>query len=145
MDELDPATLATLSDDALARTLQMNVADFADVAATIARSPHSTIEPAQRASADAMGRRALLDLGAARSAHGIASGLDLEQTIGEGGMGIVRLATQRSLGRKVAVKTLRPAARNDAATLRLLREAWVTGTLEHPNIVPVYDLGACRT
>ncbi len=56
-------------------------------------------------------------------------------------MGIVRLATQRSLGRKVAVKTLRPAARTEAATRRLLREAWVTGTLEHPNIVPVYDLG----
>ena len=141
MDELDPATLPTLSDEAIARTLRMNVAEFADVAATIAANPNSTIEPAQRASADAMGRRALHELGAARPEHGIASGLDIEQTIGEGGMGIVRLATQRSLGRKVAVKTLRPAARTDASTLRLLREAWVTGTLEHPNIVPVYDLG----
>ncbi|HSO32286.1 MAG TPA: serine/threonine-protein kinase, partial [Labilithrix sp.] len=141
MTELDPATLATLADDEIARTLRMNVADFAGVAETIAHSPHSTIEPAQRASADAMGRRALAGLGAARDERGIASGLDIEETIGEGGMGIVRLATQRSLGRKVAVKTLRPAARNEAATLRLLREAWVTGTLEHPNIVPVYDLG----
>jgi len=139
--ELDPSTLATLADEEIARTLRMNVADFADVAATIAANPRSTIEPAQRASADAMGRRALQELGAARDERGITSGLDLEQTIGEGGMGIVRLATQRSLGRKVAVKTLRPAARNEVATLRLLREAWVTGTLEHPNIVPVYDLG----
>ena len=39
------------------------------------------------------------------------------------------------------MKTLRPAARTEAATRRLLREAWVTGTLEHPKIVPVYDLG----
>ena len=141
MAELDPSTLATLADEEIARTLRMNVADFAEVAATIAANPHSTIEPAQRASADAMGRRALQYLGAARDERGISSGLDLEQTLGEGGMGIVRLATQRSLGRKVAVKTLRPAARSEAATLRLLREAWVTGTLEHPNIVPVYDLG----
>ncbi len=130
-----------MADDELARTLRMNVPDFADVAQTIAANPHSTIEPAQRASADAVGRRALEGLGAARDDRGIASGLDIEGTIGEGGMGIVRLATQRSLGRKVAVKTLREASRNDAATIRLLREAWVTGTLEHPNIVPVYDLG----
>jgi hypothetical protein len=139
--ELDPAMLATLSDAEIARTLRMNVADFADVAQTIAQNPRATIEPAQRASADAMGRRALEDLGSARGQRGIASGLDMERTIGEGGMGIVRLATQRSLGRKVAVKTLRPESRSEMATVRLLREAWVTGTLEHPNIVPVYDLG----
>jgi eukaryotic-like serine/threonine-protein kinase len=139
--DLDPALLATLSDTEIAHTLRMNVADFADVAQTIAQNPRATIEPAARASADALGRRALEDLGAAREERGIASGLDMERTIGEGGMGIVRLATQRSLGRKVAVKTLRPESRNEMATIRLLREAWVTGTLEHPNIVPVYDLG----
>ncbi|MBX3224240.1 MAG: serine/threonine protein kinase, partial [Labilithrix sp.] len=72
---------------------------------------------------------------------GIAGGLDVGATIGEGGMGVVRSAIQRSLGRKVAVKTLRPQVKTEQATLRLLREAWVTGWLEHPNIVPVYDLG----
>jgi serine/threonine protein kinase len=138
---IDATMLATMSDVEVARTLRMNVAAFDDVARTIEHNPSSTIEPAQRASADMQGRRALEGLGAQRDDRGITSGLEMERTIGEGGMGIVRLATQRSLGRKVAVKTLRPEAKSEAATLRLLREAWVTGTLEHPNIVPVYDLG----
>ena len=137
----DLSMLATMSDEQVAHTLRMNVPDFVDVSETIGQNPNSTIEPAQRASSDMQGRRALEGLGARRDDRGITSGLDMERTIGEGGMGIVRLATQRSLGRKVAVKTLRPSVRSEAATLRLLREAWVTGTLEHPNIVPVYDLG----
>ena len=139
---VDATMLATMSDEEVARTLHLGAVDFGDVAQTIAQNPHSTIEPAQRASHDTQGRRALEGLGAQRGARGgITSALDMERTIGEGGMGIVRLATQRSLGRKVAVKTLREAVKSEAATLRLLREAWVTGTLEHPNIVPVYDLG----
>jgi serine/threonine-protein kinase len=138
---IDATMLATMSDEEVARTLQLGAAELGDVAQTIAQNPHSTIEPAQRASHDTQGRRALEGLGARRGERGISSALDMERTIGEGGMGIVRLATQRSLGRKVAVKTLREASKSEAATLRLLREAWVTGTLEHPNIVPVYDLG----
>jgi serine/threonine-protein kinase len=72
---------------------------------------------------------------------GVVDGLELGVTLGEGGMGIVRTATQLSLGRRVAVKTLRHNAKTPEATLRLLREGWVTGSLEHPNIVPVHDLG----
>jgi len=141
LETIDATMLAGMSDVEVARTLRMNPASFEDFAQTIAQNPNSTIEPARRASSDAPGRRALEGLGEQRGQRGITSGLEIERTIGEGGMGIVRLATQRSLGRKVAVKTLRQDAKNEAATLRLLREAWVTGTLEHPNIVPVYDLG----
>jgi serine/threonine-protein kinase len=66
--------------------------------------------------------------------------LRIERTLGEGGMGVVQLATQTSLGRKVAAKRVREdGAPADAATY-LLREAWVTGSLEHPNVVPVYDI-----
>ena len=137
----DATMLATMSDEEVARTLQLGQVELGDIAQTIGQNPHSTIEPAQRSSHDTQGRRALEGLGAQRGERGITSSLDMERTIGEGGMGIVRLATQRSLGRKVAVKTLREASKSEAATLRLLREAWVTGTLEHPNIVPVYDLG----
>ncbi|MDB4935325.1 MAG: serine/threonine protein kinase [Labilithrix sp.] len=138
---LDATMLATMSDDEVLRTLRIDPADVTNFAETMAQNPHSTIEPPQRISADTQGRRVLDGLGQQLGHHGITSGLDMEKTIGEGGMGIVRLATQRSLGRKVAVKTLRANLKSDAATLRLLREAWVTGTLEHPNIVPVYDLG----
>jgi serine/threonine-protein kinase len=56
-------------------------------------------------------------------------------------MGVVHLATQATLGRHVAVKTLRKGAGDEGAALRILREAWVTGALEHPNVVPVHDVG----
>lgn len=141
MDASILSHLDTMSDEEVAHTLRLSPSQAVDFAATIAHNPSSTIEPPQRASSDTKGRQALAGLGAQRDERGITAGLDMERTIGEGGMGIVRLATQRSLGRKVAVKTLRPNTRNEQATLRLLREAWVTGTLEHPNIVPVYDLG----
>jgi eukaryotic-like serine/threonine-protein kinase len=60
--------------------------------------------------------------------------------LGEGGMGIVHLVQQRSLDRMVAVKTTRTEvdAQADAA---LCAEAKVTGSLEHPNIVPVHAFG----
>lgn len=68
--------------------------------------------------------------------------LTLGATLGEGGMGIVRSARQADLGRSVAVKTLREELASDEATGAMLREAWVTGSLEHPNIVPVYYVDA---
>lgn len=67
--------------------------------------------------------------------------LDLGDTIGQGGMGLVRLARQVPLAREVAVKSVRPERVAPDTTLALLREAWVTGGLEHPNVVPVHTLG----
>ena len=61
--------------------------------------------------------------------------------LGEGGMGRVDMAEQLSLGRDVATKQLRDDIANDEAIATLLREAWTTGRLEHPNIVPIYTLG----
>jgi serine/threonine-protein kinase len=66
--------------------------------------------------------------------------LETGEVIGEGGMGVIRAATQVALGRGVAVKTLKPGKREPAAALDLLREAWVTGAIEHPNVVPVHYL-----
>ncbi|MEM9068465.1 MAG: protein kinase [Myxococcota bacterium] len=71
---------------------------------------------------------------------GTADRYAMESTLGEGGMGIVHLAAQRTLGRDVAIKTLKPEHQSEHAMMRLLQEAWVTGTLEHPNVVPVYDI-----
>lgn len=70
-----------------------------------------------------------------------ASDLTIESVIGEGGMGTVYLARQRSLGREVAVKCLRADAHHARAAEALLREAKIGGALEHPNIVPVHALG----
>jgi serine/threonine-protein kinase len=68
-----------------------------------------------------------------RYAHG--------RLLGEGGMGEVRLAHDEVVGRDVAVKTLRPAIAREGEG-RFLREARVQGQLEHPTVVPVYDVGA---
>lgn len=66
--------------------------------------------------------------------------LTLTSTIGEGGMGQVMSGVQQTLGRGVAVKTLRDGIRSDDVALALVHEAAVLGALEHPHIVPVYDL-----
>src|SRR5438105_1710796 len=65
-----------------------------------------------------------------------------EGTLGEGGMGIVRVCRDKHLDRHVAMKVVRAPLANDAQALaRFLREARVQGRLEHPAVVPVYDLG----
>src|SRR5262249_13091427 len=59
-----------------------------------------------------------------------------------GGMGEVRLCTDRRIGRAVAMKLIRPEnARRAKLRARFLFEAKVQGQLEHPAILPVYDLG----
>lgn len=64
----------------------------------------------------------------------------LGAVLGEGGMGVVWSAQQAGLGREVAVKRVRPAAGARAAE-QLLAEAVLTGSLEHPGIVPVHEVG----
>lgn len=59
----------------------------------------------------------------------------------EGGIGRVWLARDSSLGREVALKELQPERiDNPAFWSRFLKEAQITGQLEHPGIVPVYEL-----
>jgi eukaryotic-like serine/threonine-protein kinase len=66
----------------------------------------------------------------------------LEQKIGEGGMGTVYLANDKELDRKVAVKLLGASYVADKDVVeRFEREARLTARLDHPNIVPVYDVG----
>lgn len=68
---------------------------------------------------------------------------ELLSILGEGGMGVVWSARQTSVDRKVAVKMIKgnysqkPGQRN-----KFLAEAIVTGDLDHPNIVPIYDVGS---
>jgi len=59
-----------------------------------------------------------------------------------GGIGRVWLARDNYVGREVAFKELRPEqAGNAMLRTRFLKETWITGQLEHPGIVPVYELG----
>jgi serine/threonine-protein kinase len=65
----------------------------------------------------------------------------LTRVHGEGGLGRVWLAIDRHLNREVALKEIRPDREADGDDLRrFIREAQVTGQLEHPHIVPLYEL-----
>jgi serine/threonine-protein kinase len=66
----------------------------------------------------------------------------LGEVLGRGGMGEVRVGTDLRIGRSVAVKVIRPdSAKRPRMRARFLFEAKMQGQLEHPSIVPVYDLG----
>ncbi len=62
--------------------------------------------------------------------------------LGVGGMGEVRAVRDHWIGRLVAMKTLRgELVGRSESRMRFLREVRVQGQLEHPSIVPVYDVG----
>ncbi len=65
----------------------------------------------------------------------------MNQLHAEGGIGQVWHARDKQLNRDVAIKTLRPELLNHGRVRsRFLQEAQITGQLEHPGIVPVYEL-----
>src|SRR5207253_880736 len=62
-----------------------------------------------------------------------------------GGIGRVWLVHDSELGRDVALKELRPErAEHAALAARFLQEAKITGQLEHPGIIPVYELSRAQ-
>ena len=69
------------------------------------------------------------------------AGFDLLGEVGRGGMGVVFRARQRSLARDVAIKLIRSGGTAPSARGQFVAEALVNGLLDHPNIVPVHELG----
>ena len=68
----------------------------------------------------------------------------VEREIARGGMGMVLKARDRYLDRDVAIKVLlRKLRRNSSLRDRFVAEARVTSQLQHPGVVPVYDVGFC--
>lgn len=66
----------------------------------------------------------------------------LEKMLGRGGMGEVWLAYQESMDRHVAIKLLSPAfVQDENFVKRFLKEAKLSGKMEHPNIITAHDAG----
>jgi len=63
------------------------------------------------------------------------------RVLGTGGMGEVVLVRDRRIGREIAVKTVRVDIASPAARRAFLAEARMQAQLEHPAIIPVYDIG----
>ena len=86
------------------------------------------------------------DVPASSDRYGLRAGTDASpEVLGRGGYGKVLLARDLAVGRDVALKCLRSkvvaSPKRAQAEARLLREARVVGQLEHPAIVPLYDVG----
>ena len=70
------------------------------------------------------------------------AGYRIESLIGRGGMAVVYRAEDMRLGRKVALKLLNPQlADSDQFRQRFIRESRLAASLDHPNIVPIYEAG----
>ena len=70
------------------------------------------------------------------------AGYEIIGLLGQGGMGAVYKAKQTSLKRLVALKVIRPGSREDPRhEARLRAEAEAAASLQHPNIVQVYEVG----
>ena len=64
----------------------------------------------------------------------------IESLLGRGGMGAVYLAKHERLGRKVALKVISPElAHDEDFRARFLRESQLAASLDHPNVIPIYD------
>ncbi len=106
----------------------------------------ATYKPAnQSAHASATQPQQLAELHARSAALKSAGGYQELEQIAQGGMGVVLRAMQHSLQREIAVKRMRPRPgastfQQQAVARAFVAEAHTTASLQHPNIVPVYDL-----
>jgi serine/threonine-protein kinase len=72
----------------------------------------------------------------------VLAGYRIEALLGRGGMGVVYLAQDLSLERRVALKLLAPELSADAIFRdRFLRESRLAASIDHPNVIPIYEAG----
>ena len=70
------------------------------------------------------------------------AGYRIERLLGRGGMSVVYLAEDTRLERKVALKLLAPELSEDERFReRFLRESKLAASLDHPNVIPIYEAG----
>jgi hypothetical protein len=70
------------------------------------------------------------------------AGYRIEQRLGRGGMGVLYLALEPGLERRVALKLIAPeAAADEVFARRFAEESKIAASIEHPNVVPIYAAG----
>ncbi len=70
------------------------------------------------------------------------AGCRIDEVLGSGGMGVIYRATELRLGRPVALKLIAADGASDPALrARFEREARLTASIDHPNVIPVYGAG----
>jgi len=70
------------------------------------------------------------------------AGYRIERRLGRGGMGILYLAVEPGLDRRVALKLIAPeAAADEVFARRFAEESRIAASIEHPNVVPIYAAG----
>jgi hypothetical protein len=82
-------------------------------------------------------------LGSDNEITDVSADYKIVRKLGEGGMGVVYVARQKSLDREVAVKAIKSGQANtEESRKKFFYEAQITGELDHPNIVPIHEIGA---
>ena len=137
LSTLLPATLALMREDGLDPSSD-------ELLETIGIESGPTLGPGSPGSAPGTGHAAPRE-GTEEPVEGRLGRFQLSHTLGAGGMGRVLLARDPDLCRSVAVKVVLDPHRITAQQLgRFVAEARITSQLEHPNIVPVYEMGVAE-
>lgn len=133
-----PGTANTLAEDG--PTVAVRITDMAADATMAAEDARFSL----RSSTDGGGVRStvlpVLEGGAAVFRTGKLR-YERLKVVGQGGMGEVTLAQDHDIDRRVAIKRLHPVQQGASSLLRFAQEVRTIGRLEHPNIVPVHDVG----
>lgn len=101
-------------------------------------------QPAETAAIAAAFEQAVSERGRQRVAGDLIGGFRLERPLGRGGFGEVWCALQETLGRRVALKLLRPDRLGERSLRRFEAERESLRLLAHPNVAKIYDAGTAE-